>query len=95
MFEGRQELDQEQYINRFREAPYGEALEMPLSTLTPTQTPDGQYSLSKGAIQACYDKSSILVVHGNHRYFDALSTVGSEKQALILTEKVKNPYLDY
>ncbi|MBI2029913.1 hypothetical protein HYT02_05845 [Candidatus Gottesmanbacteria bacterium] len=82
------------YKNEFRLTSIGKAVQMPLSNLTPTQPFDGKLNTSTSPIEACFDNGSILIIHGNHRYWTAIKEYRDEV-ILLPVIKVSNPYLDF
>ena len=61
---------------------------IPIQLLKPSQPDDKKYSLSKSPIEICSDKENIIVIHGNHRYYQEIK----ESNKKILAVVKKNPY---
>lgn len=75
-----------------REPRLGEILEIRVGDLRPSQPDDGRLPLWAGKpIESFRDSGEWFVLHGNHRYYQALKDCGG--QARIDIRVSKNPYL--
>jgi len=86
-------LKPKDYMVIFSTLPIGKIIGIPISYLTPTQPDDERHAVPQGPIEACYDSKKILIIHGNHRYYDLKrrKPYGNPK---IQVRKIINPFTD-
>lgn len=66
--------------------------QIPIDRLSPSQPADGYAHVqSDNPIEVCVDNEKLIVVHGNHRYYDALE----RGLQTIAARIVINPYTNW
>ena len=73
-------------------AKIGEILFLGVGKVIPTQPDDGSESCTEGPISVSIDGGKFLIIHGNHRYYDAKRERGEDGQVRVIV--VRNPYTD-
>lgn len=66
----------------------GQVYEFRLEELKPTQKDDGRRNASGRPVAVAIDRGNLLVIEGNHRYYDALES----GLISILGKVIENPY---
>jgi len=77
---------------KFKSLKIGEVIDIDVSLLQPSQPNDYRTPLSKGPIDVCYEGGRILIVDGNHRYWEAVDNTCDGDDRLISVRKVDSPY---
>ena len=78
----------EECVTKIRSAQVGDVFTVCSNMLLPTQPNDGKISMTPGPIEVCLDRGRVLVIHGNHRFYE-------NKVGEIRVRKAQNPYSDY
>jgi hypothetical protein len=76
----------------FEDLKLGEVMEVDISLLRPSQPNDYRTPLSKGPIAGCCEGEKILVVDGNHRYWEVADNTRDGESKLVSVKKVDSPY---
>lgn len=80
-------------IEKINSLSYGGVIQVNIFDIQPSQINDFKPSSTERPIEVCLENGMVLIVHGNHRYWDVMdNTKGDEKEVLVLVKKVKNPY---
>lgn len=87
-----EKLDQ---IRKFRDLKPGETMDIQLDLLQPSQPDDYMPSLTDGPISVCCDKGKVLIIDGNHRYWEEHDKSRDGELTMILVKKTENPHEMY
>lgn len=88
-------INKERIIKDFRALSLGVETTAPYICVSPSQPDDGKNSRSFGSIEVFELDDRLIILHGNHRYYDLKRKITDVNKFTIYVRKAKNPYIDY